>query len=213
MTSQSPQNKLQAKPKGYHHGDLRSTLLEKAEEMLAEQGINGLTLRGLAERAGVSRQAPYHHFASKQALLFALAEQAFADLDKVFELSIEAQALPVPDRFRAFVVGYVRYATSNPEKYELMFGPITWRSDPSPALVQKGQGSFRSYAAIVKGMQEGGDIPAGVDTLRLAQATWATLHGLCRLKNDGIFESSDSIEEISLYAVNMMMAVLGQVPK
>lgn len=208
MSSQSPQKPPKAK--GYHHGDLRSTLLQKAEEMLAEQGIKGLTLRGLAERAGVSRQAPYHHFASKQALLFALAEQAFADLNKVFELSDKMQAMTVAERFQSIVIGYVRYATLNPEKYELMFGPLTWRSDPSPELIGKGHASFRSYTTIVKGMQDNGDIPATVDTLRLAQATWATLHGLCRLKNDGVFASSDSIEEISLYAVNMMMAVLGQ---
>lgn len=211
MSSQSPQKP--SKAKGYHHGDLRSTLLEKAEEMLADQGINGLTLRGLAERAGVSRQAPYHHFASKQALLFALAEQAFGELDSVLMESMQDAALPLNQRFQRYVVSYVRYAIAKPEQYELMFGQVTWKNQPSESLIKKGHGSFRRYAEMIRDLQNSGELSPALDALRLAQATWATLHGLCRLKNDGIFESSDSVEEISLYAVNMMMAVLGQVQK
>lgn len=194
----------------YHHGDLRSTLLQRAEEVLAEQGISGLTLRGLAERAGVSRQAPYHHFASKQALLFALAEQAFSDLDKVLMESMQDDSSPLGQRLQRYVVSYVRYAISKPEQYELMFGQVTWKNQPSASLVKKGHGSFRRYAEMIRDLQASGDLSADVDSLRLAQTTWATLHGLCRLKNDGVFESSESIEEISLYAVNMMMVVLGQ---
>lgn len=197
----------------YHHGDLRSTLLTEAQAMLREQGIGGLTLRGLAERAGVSRQAPYHYFKSKQALLEALAECAFDDLNQLFA-RIETESgyadRPVEHRLRQFVEHYVNYATSHPEMYELMFGPITWHNHPSQSLIEKGHGSFKHYAEIIRGLQESGDIPAEADALRLAQATWATLHGLCRLKNDGVFESMGSIEEISLYALNLMMAALKQ---
>ena len=207
MNSQSPQKTA----KGYHHGDLRSALLEKAEQMLAEQGITGLTLRGLAERAGVSRQAPYHHFASKQALLFALAEQSFSDLDAVLRESMQDSEQPLSQRLQRYVVSYVRYAIAKPEQYELMFGQVTWKNNPSASLIKKGHASFRRYAEMIRDLQDSGALSPDLDALRLAQTTWATLHGLCRLKNDGIFASSDSVEEISLYAVNMMMATLGQV--
>jgi len=53
----------------YHHGDLRTTLLEVAGEMLKESGIEEVSLRKLAARVGVSRTAPYHHFKDKNALL------------------------------------------------------------------------------------------------------------------------------------------------
>ena len=61
----------------YHHGDLRSSLLEAAKAMLSESGIEGLSLRKLADRVGVSRTAPYHHFKDKNELLCAIAQEGF----------------------------------------------------------------------------------------------------------------------------------------
>ena len=62
----------------YHHGNLRQSLLENSLQLLCNEGIEGLSLRRLAELTGVSRAAPYHHFKDKQALLAAVAEQGFA---------------------------------------------------------------------------------------------------------------------------------------
>ena len=62
----------------YHHGDLRATLLRVATERVVNEGIDSLSLRKLAEEAGVSRTAPYHHFKDKNALLNAIAAQGFA---------------------------------------------------------------------------------------------------------------------------------------
>ena len=73
----------------YHHGDLHATLLQEANTLLNEQGIEGLSLRKLAERAGVSRTAPYHHFRDKNALLCALATQAFRQLDEMINSQLQ----------------------------------------------------------------------------------------------------------------------------
>ena len=61
----------------YHHGDLRQVLLRSAKQLIAEAGIENLSLRRLAERAGVSRTAPYHHFSDKNDLLCAIAAAGF----------------------------------------------------------------------------------------------------------------------------------------
>ena len=53
----------------YHHGDLREALLEAAESVLLEQGVEGLTLRECARRAGVSHGAPAHHFGDARGLV------------------------------------------------------------------------------------------------------------------------------------------------
>ena len=52
------------RPRPYHHGNLRETLMVAADELLASQGLAGLTLREVARVAGVSHAAPYHHFAN-----------------------------------------------------------------------------------------------------------------------------------------------------
>ena len=71
---------MDKKRDSYHHGDLRATLLGVAAHMIAERGVEGVTMRGLAEQIGVSRSAPYRHFADKAALLAAVAEDGFKRL-------------------------------------------------------------------------------------------------------------------------------------
>ena len=71
----------------YHHGDLQQRLLDEATLMIEESGIEGLSLRKLALRAGVSRTAPYHHFKDKNELLCAIAENGYK-IRKVQALAI-----------------------------------------------------------------------------------------------------------------------------
>ncbi len=63
----------------YHHGDLRTALINTATSIIEERGIDALSLRKLAEQVGVSRTAPYHHFKDKNALLSAIAAKGFDD--------------------------------------------------------------------------------------------------------------------------------------
>lgn len=66
--------------RGYHHGDARNALITAAGELLETVGAAGLSLRQVAERAGLSRQAPYNHFDDKEALLAELARIGFERL-------------------------------------------------------------------------------------------------------------------------------------
>ncbi len=61
----------------YHHGDLRAALLAEAAAMIAEEGVVSVTMRAIGRRLGVSRAAPYRHFADKNALLVAVAADGF----------------------------------------------------------------------------------------------------------------------------------------
>ncbi|WPB88462.1 TetR/AcrR family transcriptional regulator [Streptomyces malaysiensis] len=61
----------------FHHGNLRAVLLDQAEQTLREGGIDALSLRELARKAGVSHGAPRSHFVDRRSLLDALAERGF----------------------------------------------------------------------------------------------------------------------------------------
>ncbi|RPJ50498.1 MAG: TetR/AcrR family transcriptional regulator, partial [Chloroflexi bacterium] len=63
--------------KTYHHGDLKNALIEAGIEILAKEGVNGLTLRKAARQAGVSHAAPYAHFTDKQALIAAISTEGY----------------------------------------------------------------------------------------------------------------------------------------
>jgi AcrR family transcriptional regulator len=66
----------------YHHGDLRSALLEHAVRILRTDGLEALTLRAVARAAGVSQTAPYRHFADRRALMGAIAADGFRELNR-----------------------------------------------------------------------------------------------------------------------------------
>ena len=104
----------------YHHGDLRAALVRAAFALARRDGPDGVTLRRVAARAGVSEAAPYHHFADKRTLLGAAAGVGFEALDKRV---VEAVAgLDPAGSLAAFAATYVAYAVDEPGAFRLMFG-------------------------------------------------------------------------------------------
>src|SRR3954451_10113690 len=86
----------------YHHGILRSELLEQAEQTLRERGAGELSLRELAREVGVSHAAPRRHFRDKQALLDALATNGFERLGRSLDRALARAGSGFPDRLAAF---------------------------------------------------------------------------------------------------------------
>jgi len=169
--------KAQARP--YHHGNLRACLLEAAEAVLAERGAQGLTLRDVARAAGVSHGAPYHHFASLNELLAAVAERGFVILGDAM-----AEAVAVPDtreRLLRVAQAYVDCARAHPERFRLMFGPLLASKDEHPALKDAAQRAFGFVLAAANAH----DKKHGAS---LALAGWSLAHGLSHLMIDGAFD-------------------------
>lgn len=187
----------------YHHGDLRLSLIATATQMIHEQGIDTLSMRKLADAVGVSRSAPYHHFRDKRELLCAIAEDGFHAQDHMLAL------LPDTDgrlRFEHLVQQYIRFATEHPQQYDLMYGREIWKKGAaSPSLEASAKRSFKLWLDEIGKLQSDGEMPDNIPTLRLAQVSWATLHGLCRLLNDGIYVDTDNIEEMGRTAVNLLL--------
>ncbi|UTA49153.1 TetR/AcrR family transcriptional regulator [Simiduia sp. 21SJ11W-1] len=183
--------------KTYHHGDLRASLLREAARLLGEEGIDGLSLRRLADRVGVSRSALYHHFKDKHDLLCALAAAGFAALDHMIQ-SIDASTITQASaRYAAFARQYLEYATANPSMYGLMFGHTLWRDKlANQALKEVAHESFKHHLTAVKRWQAAGILPANQDSLRLTQVTWGTLHGLAQLVIDGVYADSAHLDDI-----------------
>jgi len=155
-----------AKP--YHHGDLRTALLDAADALLDEGGDGAVSLREAARRAEVSATAAYRHFADKEALLAALAARHFAQF---------GQALGSVD-FHGKGRAYVRFALARPGRFRLMFGPILGHAKAHPALEQASRASFEALTAAA-GSQE--------DALR----AWGLVHGIAHLLLDGAICAED----------------------
>jgi AcrR family transcriptional regulator len=103
----------------YHHGDLRRALLDEARAVVAKRGVDAVNLSALARRFKVSVAAPFRHFASRQVLLVALAEEGAALLVERMQAAA-AQASDPLEAQRAGGVAYVRFAVEEVAYFRLL---------------------------------------------------------------------------------------------
>jgi AcrR family transcriptional regulator len=165
--------------RSYHHGELKSALLDAAGSVLADHGVEGFTLRECARRAGVSHGAPAHHFGDVRGLLSAFTAQSFEQLDA---LTREYQRKAPPDGFSQLLASgtaYVDYALTERARFQLMFRSD--RLDPSDKhLRQAGQAVF----GILQESMARTSAEAGAEGVMLPEKTalaWSTVHGFATL--------------------------------
>ena len=168
-----------AKPKTYHHGNLRESLLLAAETVLAERGVHGISLRDVAKLAGVSHAAPYHHFASLNDLLAALAERGFVALGDA--MAVAAEVKETRERLLQIGLAYVNCARARPAQFRLMFSPFLTHGDQYPAMKAASERSFALLLAAACAHD-----PANGPELALCG--WSLSHGLGNLLIDGAFD-------------------------
>ncbi|MEO9945628.1 MAG: TetR/AcrR family transcriptional regulator [Paraglaciecola sp.] len=202
--NQKTSKRTHSNKSNYHHGDLRSALINEATQILKESGVEGLSLRKLADKAGVSRTAPYHHFKDKNQLLCTIAEQGFERWQSDAELIFNRDDITAKQKYRVFFHGYIQYAADNPELYDLMFGRTIWKQNSATqALKDVAFPSFQHQVEMTKKWQRQGIMPSNENTLRLSQVTWGTMHGIARLLIDGIYADRTHIDEMCDCAVNL----------
>ena len=167
-------------PKAYHHGNLRETLLQAAEATLAERGVQGTTLRDVAKAAGVSHAAPYHHFASLNDLLAAVAERGFIALGDAMERA--TATADTRERLLQIAQAYVGCARAQPACFRLMFAPKLNQGDAYPALKAASHRAFGFLMAAASAHDP-------VKGPELALCGWSLSHGLSNLLIDGAFDT------------------------
>ncbi len=193
--------------KPYHHGDLKASLLNAATDLIAEGGVDNLSIRKLADKVGVSRTAPYHHFKDKNALLCAIAEQGFTKQNALVEaVSSLRNELNATELFEKYVLTYIHFADEEKETYELMYGKEIWKAGkPTESLQQISKHCFRNWLKWVEMLQQAGILAPEKPALRVAQSSWAALHGLCCLFNNGIYVDRKDIDDIARNTVHMLI--------
>jgi AcrR family transcriptional regulator len=170
----------------YHHGDLRRALLAQAERTVREQGVEQLSLRGLARQVGVSHGAPRRHFADRQALLDALAEAGFARLGGELRSAVDGAGEDFEARLRAAAAAYVRFATRDAALLELLFAGK--HREQSGALHEAAEKAFSVILELIEQGQDNGVLERG-DPERVGLVLFATIQGIAALLSGGIVES------------------------
>jgi AcrR family transcriptional regulator len=189
----------------YHHGNLRSELLEAAEATLRARGAGELSLRELAREVGVSHAAPRRHFRDKQALLDALAVSGFERLGRELDRALARAGARFPDRLAAFARAYVRFATRNGALLDLMFAG-KHRAGASDALKAAADDAFARPLALVAKAQAAGEV-VGDSPDRVATVLFAALQGLVSMANSGMIETA-SMDDAVTDTINGLLSGL-----
>ncbi len=167
-----------------HDGGLRRDLVHAALELVETSGTRGLSWREIARRANVSHTAPYRHFANKEELLAAVAEQGFRSLAERMDKQMAGAPNDVAKRLEAMAIAYVEFAAENPAHFRVMFGRDVPDINKHPALREAHDvtdGLFRTGVAQV--LEAAGKITVDVD--QFALMAWSMVHGLASLIVDG----------------------------
>ncbi|WP_165390159.1 TetR/AcrR family transcriptional regulator [Thalassococcus sp. S3] len=171
----------------YHHGDLRTALLDAAEDDLRRTPDAVPSIRALAARLGVSATAPHAHFRTKSDLMTALAVRGFQRLAS----ELEEARHETPD-LTALAEAYMTFAAENLGVYRLMFATGT-RVEDDERLRHVSRAAYDMLRDTVKEV-----LPAATDVERKERtlAAWGVVHGLASLAAEGRI-SADTLDDRS----------------
>jgi AcrR family transcriptional regulator len=158
----------------------REDLVAAATRLLDEGGVAAVTLREVGRLAGVSHNAPYKHFADKEALLAVVAAR---DLDRHAELIQQAikRKRTAQSALSEAMSRYISWALDYPERFRLVFGRWTVGS---PELIAAAERAQANLVGLVQAAQEAGSLPAA-DPVRLASLVRSVAHGAADLAASG----------------------------
>lgn len=164
----------------YHHGDLRTALLDAAEDELRKDPGAALSVRALASKVGVSATAPHAHFRTRADLLAALAARGFDRLRQDL-LAVSPASADPKTALAALAECYIAFGARNVGLYRLMFTTgVGLTADPE--LRQTSRGSFDVLRdAVRRAFPDRGEEAVNQTTL----TAWALVHGFGSLSSEG----------------------------
>ncbi len=200
---------MTVKKETYHHGRLREELINLGLEALEHSGAEALSLRALAEEAGVSKTAPYRHFKDKEAFLGALADEGYRLLYETLQASVNRPNTRHGETpISAMGHAYMEFSVTRPALYRLMNSPIICRLPPeylswarkTLVLLAETLSSFTddSHRATTDKRRRKEQGPAFshspaqgaqpiLPNLDTTVAVWAYIHGIVMIRIDGLY--------------------------
>jgi len=159
---------------------LRERILATSRMLLDRDGVAGLSMREVARQAGVTHQAPYHHFQDRESILAELVTRGFNDLRDRLALAHDMVALQ-GKRAALLASGqaYIGFALEQPGVFRIMFRPDVCNVDRFPQAAEAGERAHAELVRLVRLMHNGDYSDS------LASVYWANVHGMACLMLDG----------------------------
>ena len=194
--------------KSYHHGDLKNALIKAGIEILSKEGVVGLSLRKVAQRAGVSHNAPYSHFPDKQSLIAAISTEGFKQLYEALDAAISSHPHDPKRQLQEGSWAYAQFAINNSDTIKLMFSDVLEKEKDYPAFVEISSRTFNRVVDLVRACQDVGLLQSAPPELA-AVAVWGQIHGIISLMLEGQISHTVldrfEIRDIVLFAIDQMV--------
>jgi len=214
-STKNPATKATRKPattRSYHHGNLRQALVDAAVELAHEGGIENVSVREAARRAGVSPGAPFRHFAGRRELLTAVAEEGMGRFIAAIEHALgKLENAPPLARFRALGTAFMHWSLHNPTHFRILSSREWIDYEGSPTLRQDNQRARVLTESILQQAHDQGAIN-NADIKLLALTMRAAVYGLARMHIDGQLPHWGITERLAentcLAAMNLLVDTL-----
>ena len=197
MTPTDPQDPSKAmatlKPGNrYHHGNLREALIAATIALIEERGVEHVSVREAAKRAGVSAGAPFRHFPTKAALMTAVAEQAMTRLRSMVDAGLAIASDQPLERFEAIGRAYLDWALQNPTHFQIISSRTLIDFNASESLRRDNDTIRRVMEDLLTEAARRGLLAPDIDFASLVLSARAFVYGLARMYIDGHFPEWDT---------------------
>lgn len=180
-------------------------MIDAAERLFAEHGVEAVTIRQIAAELRVSPMTPYRYFADKNAMLAAVRARGFDRHADALERA-HANAPDNPEaRAQALLAAYVDFALANPEAYKLMFDCRQPDESAYPDLVRAGERSRATMTLHLRDRAAAGEFDGDADFV--GHLFWAALHGPLMLHFSGMLGEGQDVRRL----IEASAAALGRV--
>jgi AcrR family transcriptional regulator len=183
--------------RNYHHGDLRRALIRGGRDLLRESGVEAVTVRAAAARAGVSVSAPYRHFADKQALLSAILVDGLHSLNSDLAADDTGDAMAC---LRTLGHRFVDVILADPDLFRLL-SAIDTSTGGDPEVAEAEQAAFASFAELIaaaaaEGAIEVESVEATVLTMRCVMQGLASMIVAKQIPAEDAHQAADQVMNV-----------------
>ncbi|WP_281426144.1 TetR/AcrR family transcriptional regulator [Mycobacterium spongiae] len=184
----------------------RAAYIAAAQQVIAERGLENLSLREVARKLGVSHQAPYKHYPSRDHLLAEVMRRCFQGFAAHLD---DREHFDSPeDDLASLGRQYLSYARQHPLEYRLMFSTPWPETAEDPDLVRDAVHAFDILRQVMRRIH--GPEPSQPDQIDLdALFIWSSMHGLAGAINGDAINKLDLRSELLDQATAHVMRKVG----
>ncbi len=143
--------------------DRRTAILETAAQLFAQQGINGTTVRDIADRVGMLSGSLYHHFPSKDAMVEAILNE-YVDAILARYRAVAAEVADPRERLDRLIHVSIETAFAHPYATEIYQANAPQLAETGSAALREGARSIQqTWLSTIKDGVAAGELRADVE--------------------------------------------------